>query len=381
MSTPTVFEVPATALVRDAGCAPLSQSDVAATLPAGFPAKLDAKLAWSGSDFKDESDYVVRLVDSDIAEIDVAVAHFKGFGLDGDLVTPENFPLPTVGPKLEALSREVHHGKGFGLLRGINPVSYTVEDLTLVSLGLQCYIADHFGRQDKRGNMLVHIVADDSNKDAVEHHRHSNKSITFHNEEAGDVVAWLTRSTAASGGKCVISSAYTIYNVLAATHPEMIRTLARADWPFAFPKFHCRPIIFYEDSKLIMNFGRAPLIGNVAHPRSARLPTLTQRQVEALDAIEAIARATEMHIRTQAGDLHFINNLAVLHRREGFVDGQATTEKRHLVRSRLRSSKHGWSIPEGLKPDWSDAFEKPGSRQWHIEPMPPFFFPLRKCPN
>ncbi len=147
------------------------------------------------------------------------------------------------------------------------------------------------------------------------------------------------------------------------------------------PKFQCRPILFYEDSKVIMNFGRAPLLGNAAHPRPERLPALTARQVEALDAVEAIARATELQIQTQPGDLHFINNLAVFHRRDGFVDGQAAAEKRHLVRTRLRSSKHGWSIPESLKPEWFGAFEKQGSQQWHIEPMPSFFFPLRKNPN
>jgi hypothetical protein len=47
------------------------------------------------------------------------------------------------------------------------------------------------------------------------------------------VIGWLTRSTAASGGKCIIASAYTVYNILAARRPDIIRTLARADWPFA----------------------------------------------------------------------------------------------------------------------------------------------------
>lgn len=56
---------------------------------------------------------------------------------------------------------------------------------------------------------------------------------TFHNEETGDVISWLTRSTAAVGGKCVIASAATIYNVLAATRPDLLRVLAREDWPFA----------------------------------------------------------------------------------------------------------------------------------------------------
>jgi hypothetical protein len=47
------------------------------------------------------------------------------------------------------------------------------------------------------------------------------------------VVSWLTRNAAASGGKCIIASAYTIFNTLAATRPDLLRVLARSDWPFA----------------------------------------------------------------------------------------------------------------------------------------------------
>lgn len=56
---------------------------------------------------------------------------------------------------------------------------------------------------------------------------------TFHTEETGEVIAWLTRGVAASGGNCVISSAATVYNVLAATRPDLIRVLAAGNWPFA----------------------------------------------------------------------------------------------------------------------------------------------------
>lgn len=148
------------------------------------------------------------------------------------------------------------------------------------------------------------------------------------------------------------------------------------------PRFQCRPVLFYENSQLVMNFGRTALMGSAAYPRPAHLPTLTAAQVEALDAIEAIAKATQMEIQTRGGDMHFINNLAVLHRREGFVDGESTKEKRHLVRMRLRDSKSGWSIPETLKSEWEDAFgSQNGPKVWHLEPMPDSFFPLRKYPN
>lgn len=73
---------------------------------------------------------------------------------DGDLVGPTNFPLPTLGPKLRELSRDVHSGKGFCVIRGLEPAAYSVEDLTLAYLGVQSYIAEQRGRQDERGNMI-----------------------------------------------------------------------------------------------------------------------------------------------------------------------------------------------------------------------------------
>lgn len=55
----------------------------------------------------------------------------------------------------------------------------------------------------------------------------------FHTEANGDILAWQTRAAAAEGGKCILASAYTAYNLLAATYPEVIHTLAKPDWPFA----------------------------------------------------------------------------------------------------------------------------------------------------
>ncbi|KAK2023411.1 TfdA family taurine catabolism dioxygenase TauD [Colletotrichum zoysiae] len=350
-------------------------------LPTGFPETVDSESAWTGPQFTKESQYTYNLTNADHEELVAALKHFKALGLDGDLVNKDNFPLPTLGATLDRIASDVHHGKGFAVVRGIDPQKHSVEDLTVLYLGIQGYIANQHGRQDKKGNMLVHIVADNTSQVKADHHRHSTSAITFHNEESGDVVSWLTRSTAAAGGKCIIASAHTVYNVLAATRPDIIRTLARSDWPFALPKFQCRPILFHHDGKIIVNFGRTPLMGNSAHPRPAHFPSLTPRQVEALDAIESIAKATQMEIQTRAGDIHFINNLAVFHRREAFTNGQGPAEKRHLVRMRVRNDKLGWSIPPELQREWFDAFEKPADRVWHLEPMPDAFFPLRKYPN
>ncbi|KAI0890617.1 Clavaminate synthase-like protein [Annulohypoxylon maeteangense] len=357
-------------------------SEGLSSLPSGFPHHLHQDLAWTGPQLdSSEPHYILSLTADELVEVRSAKDHFKALELDGDLVSRENFPLPTLGSKLEALGQDLYNGKGLSVVRGINPDDYSVEDLTIIWLGIQAYIADQRGCQDHRGNMLVHIVADGSSMMKLGHHRHSTSAISFHNEEAGDVVAWLTRSTAASGGKCIVASAYTIYNVLAAHRPDIIRTLAKSDWPFALPHFQCRPILFYQDSRLIMNFGRTPLLGNAVHPRPEHLPKLNDRQREALDIVEAIAQAVQLEIKTQAGDMHFINNLAVLHRREGFVDGQSAQQKRHLVRMRLRNPQLGWDIPDDLKQEWHDAFETDTCQTWHLEPMPGDVFPLRKYTN
>ncbi|KAK1989541.1 TfdA family taurine catabolism dioxygenase TauD [Colletotrichum cereale] len=368
-------------------------------LPTGFPETVVDESAWTGPQFTKESQYTYNLTNADHKELALALKYFNGMfrfsltqqhltlgthsalGLDGDLVNKDNFPLPTLGAALDRIAKEVHHGKGFAVVRGIDPQKHSVEDLTVLYLGIQGYIANQRGRQDKKGNMLVHIVADNTSQVKADHHRHSTSAITFHNEESGDVISWLTRNTAAAGGKCIIASAHTVYNVLAATRPDIIRILSRSDWPFALPKFQCRPILFHHEGKIIVNFGRTPLMGNSAHPRPAHFPSLTPRQVEALDAFETIAKATQMEIQTRAGDIHFINNLAILHRREAFTNGQGPAEKRHLVRMRVRNDRLGWSIPPELQREWFDAFEKPADRVWHLQPMPDAFFPLRKYPN
>ncbi|KAH7329046.1 TfdA family oxidoreductase [Stachybotrys elegans] len=359
-----------------------SARDAEATeLPAGFPAHIKSDLAWSGQDYASSTSYIHFLTDRDIKEVEEGVELFKTWGLDGDKVSRENFPLPNLGPKLDKLRRELYDGKGFALVRGINPNKYTLEDGTLMYLGIQSYLSSTRGRQDKVGNMLVHIVADDSTALKASHHRHSTAPITFHNEEAGDVVSWFTKSTASQGGRCIIASAYTVYNVLAATRPDLVRLLARSDWPFAIPRFQCRPIIFNHEGRLVINFGRTPLMGSDGHPRPAHLPELSAGQKEALDAIESIAQATQLEIATQTGDMHFINNLAVFHRREGFVDGQTDDQKRHLVRMRLRDEELGWSIPPALQDEWSRAFDDERPQMWHLEPSPDGYFPLRSYAN
>ncbi|RTE68829.1 hypothetical protein BHE90_016794 [Fusarium euwallaceae] len=152
-------------------------ADALAGLPEGFPEALDGPMAWTGAQFTQPSDYVYTLSNSDLQETENALWYFKALGLDGDFISRDNFPLPKLGLQLNKICRDVHHGKGFGLIRGLDVQKYSTEDMTLLYLGIQSYIANRHGRQDRKGNMLVHIVADNSSKLKAGHHRHSTTSI------------------------------------------------------------------------------------------------------------------------------------------------------------------------------------------------------------
>jgi hypothetical protein len=131
----------------------------------------------------------------------------------------------------------------------------------------------------------------------------------------------------------------------------------------------------------MLNFGRVPLIGNAVHPRPLHLPRISIKQFKALEDIERVARKFQLEIKTKPGDIHFINNLFILHKRDSFKDGDGVGEKRHLVRMRLRDDELGWDLPERLRKEWSEAFNADSDKIWHIDPMPEGFFPLRSYPN
>lgn len=52
------------------------------------------------------------------------------------------------------MANDVYNGRGFSVIRGLDLTKYSVEDSTMIWLGIQGYIARQQARQDKKGNML-----------------------------------------------------------------------------------------------------------------------------------------------------------------------------------------------------------------------------------
>jgi len=104
-----------------------------------------------------------------------------------------------------------------------------------------------------------------------------------------------------------------------------------------------------------MNFAREPLLGIEGVPRQAKLAVLTPSQREALDIVEDIAKANQMRLYAERGDMIFINNHAILLSREAFSDGPGTS--RHLVRAWLRNPELAWTLPAALQQGSSRIYD------------------------
>jgi Taurine catabolism dioxygenase TauD, TfdA family len=89
------------------------------------------------------------------------------------------------------------------------------------------------------------------------------------------------------------------------------------------------------------------LIGAPMAPSSPELPSLIEPQAEALDAIHFYALKHSIKLRLKTGDILFVNNLAVLHCRTAFRDGER--DKRHMLRLWLNNPGKAWQIPPALQ--------------------------------
>ncbi|KAH6709011.1 hypothetical protein BKA61DRAFT_677915 [Leptodontidium sp. MPI-SDFR-AT-0119] len=110
---------------------------------AQFPAKLHSELCWTPESYaRRPLDYIFQLSADELASVK---RNNIALGLpDIAMICPENFPLPTdLAWKLRELSITIHSGRGFIVLRGLNPQRCSEEDNVIAFCGISRYIGRH----------------------------------------------------------------------------------------------------------------------------------------------------------------------------------------------------------------------------------------------
>jgi hypothetical protein len=148
-------------------------------------------------------------------------------------ISQETFPLPKLHAALRQISHEIHNEYGFKVLRGLPVAKHTREENVIIYAGVSSHISPIRGRQDHQFEghpadvALNHIKDMSSIVDAskIGAPAYTTEKQVFHTD-AGDVIALLCLETAAEGGQSKLSSSWKVYNELADTRPDLIRTLA-----------------------------------------------------------------------------------------------------------------------------------------------------------
>jgi hypothetical protein len=276
------------------------------------------------------------LSDSDIAEINAALAVFKATGQSMILSSGADFPLPTVGPKLRAQVELAERGMGFRVVSGIPIGDKTEADARLIAWGLGLHMGVALP-QNVEADAILDVRDSGQQTSKTLRGNHSASEIHYH-VDSSDIVTLLCRRTAKEGGVSRIVSSLAIHNRMAALYPDLLAAMyepvpfykiaRRDDDPSPF--FLC-PVFGQRDGHFTSRYYRARTLAAAKLPGA---PALTENQRRALDVIHDLASDPEMYLEMEfnEGDLQIVSNHLIYHARTEFLDHDTADLKRHLFR-------------------------------------------------
>lgn len=307
--------------------------------------------AWFGPDMiARPSEWIYQLGDEEVAELERTAR-----ALDpkvGDIleVSRDKAPLPVLAPALAKMRRDVLHGRGFVLIRGVpvDRLSYRQSAIAFWAIGM------HLGEavpQNARGHTLGHVrdLGYDYSKPTARGYQ-TNARLPYHCD-AGDIVGLLSLKTPRSGGLSSLVSSVTVYNEMVRRRPDLARVLMqpvyrdrRGEVPESRKEWYAIPVFNPHDGRMLVTYVRSAVR---KAQRFDEVPRLTPEQEEAMDLLDAIAEDPSVHLDMEfrPGDIQFLNNHTILHSRTAFEDWEEPERKRHLLRLWLASAD-GPAMPE-----------------------------------
>ena len=315
--------------------------------PADLPERLAGPAAWYGPAMAARSDWLEVLTPQERAEVAEATERLASPTLDIAKIRKQDFPLPTLAPRLSRICRDVQEGRGFALIRGLSVASGDIRRAAIPFFAL----GSHLGAaraQNAQGHVLGHVLdlgrtsADPNTRIYQTHERQ-----TFHTDSC-DIVGLLCLRTAKTGGLSALVSAVTIYNEFRRRRPDLlpmlfapIETDRRGEVPAGARPYFRIPVFSWHAGLLSVIYQRQYIESARRFPDVA---PLTPRQIEALDLFDALANdpALHLHMEFRPGDIQLVHNHTLLHDRTSFEDWPEPARRRHLLRL--------WLAPPDARP-------------------------------
>ena len=303
--------------------------------------------AWTADEMRVRKAWTTCLAANEVGELETAVNSTRHVPLQQ--LRQHDIRLPTLGPKLQALQREVVLGRGFALLRGLPVHQFDRETIARMYFGIGTWLGDVVP-QNAAGHVLGHVKDIGHDPHNPMHRVYAtNYRHLFHTDSA-DIVGLLCLHPAKQGGQSAIASSPALYNELAQSRPELATVLAE---PFHVDRKGEIPpgkdptyqmAIFHHHAELLTTVYARDFIS--AAQRFDRVPPLTDLQLEAMDTLDRLAASDTFRLDMdfQPGDIQFLHNHQILHARTAYEDYPEPARQRHLLRLWL-SARNGRPLP------------------------------------
>lgn len=299
--------------------------------------------AWKGPDMLARAqEWTLRLGPTEVAEIQSALKAWRAHPDAGTAtrpapLTPADFPLPTLGPRLLGLKKDLLHGRGFVLIKGMPVRQWSHEDSAMAFIGLGAHLGNARS-QNAKGHLLGHVrdvglASTDPNVRIYQTHERQ----TFHTDSC-DVVALLCLREARSGGDSLLVSSTTLYNEILSRRPDLapwlfepVATDRRGEIPVGMKPWFEIPVFNWHEGYLTALYQRQYVDSAQRFPEA---PRLDPRHIEALDLLDTLTNdpALNFSMRLEPGDMQFVHNHTLLHDRTAFEDHAHPDERRYLLR-------------------------------------------------
>ncbi|MGE0802911.1 MAG: TauD/TfdA family dioxygenase [Lautropia sp.] len=308
--------------------------------------------AWRGHDMARRRDWIHVFSREEVKELDRAVSLAdQPTGRDILQIQRKDFPLPRLATVLERVRREVLHGRGFYLFRGLPVERYSIRQSAIAYWGLSLYLGDEALSQNGKGHVMGHIVnlgLDYSDPDTRGYQ--TSARLNYHCDYS-DIVGLLSLRSSKSGGLSSIVSSTTIWNELLQRRPDLARALTQplyytrwGEIPEGKLHYDAVPMFCSYRGRVIATYVRSAI--NKAQAL-AGVPPLTAQQIEGMDLVDALAADPQLHLEMEfkPGDIQLLCNFSTFHSRTSFEDWPELEKRRHLLRIWL-ACKDGPPLPQ-----------------------------------
>jgi hypothetical protein len=309
---------------------------------------------WTARDFSSPANWILPLPEAAKLELKSAVVNAVRQGAEPAKLQPESFPLPSLRATATEVRKQLTHGRGFVVLRGLDLDDYDEHQARLLYAGLGSHIGAIIP-QTLRGDHL-YSVRDEGIRMEAEYGRtgvrfsKTNSAFDFHTDSPSrvsgrtpDFIGLLVLRTAKSGGDSALVSGYALHNMLRAERRDVLDRLYQPFWvdrraelpPGEEPVL---PVpVFAFDGRLTVRYLRF----YITKGQEWKGEPLTEGELQALDAFEEFMRRPDVAVEVplERGDIQLINNTFLLHSRTSYQDHAEPERKRHYIRLWLADPK------------------------------------------